>query len=139
MERPAEMGPRVPGEVLMEHKAARTYLGRADFEQWGLIEGCPGCRYPFTGNLCSQFFLFWGLINLCSYSFGVGRFFHAVKRLQYLTLVDFFLKIFMFLRARFIKTLFIKKGTFNHCGRSKAWNSTHHATYVFHAAFVREK
>ena len=25
----------------------------------------------------------------------------------------------------------IKKGTFNHSGRSKAWNSTHHRRYVF--------
>ena len=71
MERPAEMGPRVPGEVLMEHKVARTYLRRADFEQGGLSEGCPGCRYPSTGNLCSQFFVF----GVNSYSFGAGRIF----------------------------------------------------------------
>ena len=32
MERPAEMVPRDPGEVLMENKVARTYLRRADFE-----------------------------------------------------------------------------------------------------------
>ena len=25
----------------------------------------------------------------------------------------------------------IKNETFNHCGRSKAWNSTHHGRYVF--------
>ena len=50
MERPAEMVPRDPGEVLMENKAARTYLRRADFEQWGLSEGCPGCRYLRTGQ-----------------------------------------------------------------------------------------
>ena len=31
---------------------------------------------------------------------------------------------------------FIKKGTFNHCGRSKAWNSTHHGMYVFKTAFL---
>ena len=41
MERPAEMVPRAPGEVLMENKVARTYLRRADFEQRGLSEGCP--------------------------------------------------------------------------------------------------
>ena len=29
----------------------------------------------------------------------------------------------------------IKNGTFNHCGRSKAWNSTHHGRYVFQTAF----
>ena len=34
MERPAEMVPRPLGEVLMENKVARTYLRRADFEQW---------------------------------------------------------------------------------------------------------
>ena len=45
MERPAEMVPRSPGEMLMENKVARTYLRRADFEQWGLSEGCLGCWY----------------------------------------------------------------------------------------------
>ena len=34
MERPAEMVPREPGEVLMESKVARTYLRRADFEPY---------------------------------------------------------------------------------------------------------
>ena len=29
---------------------ARTHLCRADFEQWGLSEGCPGCRYLRTGQ-----------------------------------------------------------------------------------------
>ena len=50
MERPAEMVPGAPGEVLMENKVARTCLRRADFEQWGLGEGCPGCRYLRTGQ-----------------------------------------------------------------------------------------
>ena len=50
MERPAEMVPRDSGEVLMESKVARTYLRRADFEQWGLSEGCPGCRYLRPGQ-----------------------------------------------------------------------------------------
>ena len=50
MVRPAEMVPRDPGEVLMENKVARTYLRRADFEQWGLSEGCPECRYLRTGQ-----------------------------------------------------------------------------------------
>ena len=50
MERPAETVPRDPGEVLMGNKVARTYLRRADFEQWGLSEGCPGCRYLRTGQ-----------------------------------------------------------------------------------------
>ena len=50
MERPAEMVPRDPGDVLMENKVARTNLRRADFEQWGLSEGCPGCRYLRTGQ-----------------------------------------------------------------------------------------
>ena len=50
MERPAEMMPRVPGDVLMETKVARTYLRRADFEHWGLSEGSPGCRYLSTGQ-----------------------------------------------------------------------------------------
>ena len=50
MERPAEMVPRLPGDVLMENRVARTYLRRADFEQWGLSEGCSGCRYLRTGQ-----------------------------------------------------------------------------------------
>ena len=50
MERPAEIVPRDPGEVLMEIKVARTYLRRADFEQWGLSEGCPVCWYLRTGQ-----------------------------------------------------------------------------------------
>ena len=50
MERPAEMVPRDPGEVLLENKVARTYLRRAEFERWGLSEGCPGCRYLRTGQ-----------------------------------------------------------------------------------------
>ena len=33
----------------MENKVARAYLRRADFE-WGLSEGCPGCRYLRTGQ-----------------------------------------------------------------------------------------
>ena len=33
MERPAEMVPRSPGEVLTENKVARTYFRRSDFEQ----------------------------------------------------------------------------------------------------------
>ena len=31
--------------------------------------------------------------------------------------------------------LVIRKGIFNHCGRSKAWNSTHHGRYVFQTTF----
>ena len=50
MERPAEMVPRPPGEVLMQNKVARTFLRRADFEQWGLSEGCPGRRFLRTGQ-----------------------------------------------------------------------------------------
>ena len=48
MERPAEMVPRAPGDVLMENQVARTYLRRADFEKWGLTEGCLGCRHLRT-------------------------------------------------------------------------------------------
>ena len=33
---------RSSGEVLMDNKVARTYLRRADFEQWGLSEGFLG-------------------------------------------------------------------------------------------------
>ena len=34
----------------MENKVARTCLRRADFEQRGLSEGCPGCRYLRAGQ-----------------------------------------------------------------------------------------
>ena len=44
------MVPRDPGEVLMENKVARTHFRRADFKQWGISEGCPGCRYLRTGQ-----------------------------------------------------------------------------------------
>ena len=47
-ERPAKMVPRAP--VLVENKAVRTYLRRADFERWGLSEDCPGCQYVRTGQ-----------------------------------------------------------------------------------------
>ena len=50
MKRPAEMVPQAPGDVLMENTVARTYLHRADFEQWGLSEGSPGCRYMRTAQ-----------------------------------------------------------------------------------------
>ena len=54
MERPAETVLRSPGEVLVENKVARTHLRRADFEQRGLSEGCPGCRYLRTGQRRQQ-------------------------------------------------------------------------------------
>ena len=50
MEVPAEMVPRPLDEVLMENKVGRTYIRRADFDQWGLGVGCPGCRYLRTGK-----------------------------------------------------------------------------------------
>ena len=34
----------------MENTVARTCLRRADFEQWGLSEGCPGRGYLRTGQ-----------------------------------------------------------------------------------------
>ena len=34
----------------MDNNVARTYLRRADSEQWGLSEGCPGSRYLRTGQ-----------------------------------------------------------------------------------------
>ena len=39
MERPSEMVPRDPGEMLMENKVAMTYLRRADFGRWGSQRG----------------------------------------------------------------------------------------------------
>ena len=38
------MVPRDPGEVLMANKSSK------DVPQWGLSEGCPGCRYLRTGQ-----------------------------------------------------------------------------------------
>ena len=34
----------------LENQVARTYLRRSDFDQWGLSEGCPGCRYVRAGQ-----------------------------------------------------------------------------------------
>ena len=42
MERPSEMVPRDPREVLMENKVGRTYLRRADFERWVSARVVPG-------------------------------------------------------------------------------------------------
>ena len=44
------MVPRLLGEVLMEINVARTYFRRADFDQWGLSEGCLGCQNLRTGQ-----------------------------------------------------------------------------------------
>ena len=52
--RPAEVVPQAFGEVLMENKVVATYLRRADFEQWCLGEGCPGCWYLRTGQVRQQ-------------------------------------------------------------------------------------
>ena len=38
----------------MENQIARTYQRRADFEQWGLSEGCRACRYLRTGQVRQQ-------------------------------------------------------------------------------------
>ena len=46
MERPAEMMLRAPGDVLMNNKVARTYLRRADFEQWVLSEVLSWMQTP---------------------------------------------------------------------------------------------
>ena len=49
MERPAEMMLALQAKFLMENKVARTYLRRADFDQWDPKFGCPGCGYLRTG------------------------------------------------------------------------------------------
>ena len=49
VERPAEVIPRFPGEVLTENNVARAYLRGADFERWGVSEGCLGW-YLSTGQ-----------------------------------------------------------------------------------------
>ena len=48
MERPGEVVLRPFGEELMENKVGRTYIHRADIDQWGLSEGCLGCWYQRT-------------------------------------------------------------------------------------------
>ena len=62
----------------------------------------------------------------------------CLMQLQFLAPVQFFdpgetIITFdlQFLRAVCHVYIFIKMGTFNHCGRSKAWNSAHHGRYVF--------
>ena len=101
-------------------------------------------QYPSTGNLSSCFFLFWeegggrgGLISICSYLAPVELFFKQLKGLQFSTRAE----LLFFYDLQFSRCVvchvytFIKNGTFNHCGRSNAWNSTHHGRYVFQTAF----
>ena len=80
------------------------------------------------------------LIFLCSYSFWrwSNYFFKAVEGLQFLTRAE---SIFFYLcsfsrRAVCHVCTCIQNGTFNHCGRSKAWNSTHYGRYVFFVRFI---
>ena len=99
-------------------------------------------QYPSTGNFSSCFFIWRGLISLCSYSFWrrSNFFFLAVEGLQFLTRPEIFFFDFQF--SCFVLChvcICIRNGTFNHCGRSKAWNSTHHGRYVFQTWFFHEK
>ena len=91
-------------------------------------------HYPSTGNLSSCFFYSEEVISLCSYSFWRrSNNFLSSCRVTVTDLggINIFL-IYSFAAVRFVmSTLFIKKGTFNHCGRSNVWNSTHHGRYVF--------
>ena len=82
-------------------------------------------------------FFFWWLLVICSYSFW--------RRSKYfwssLTVADpgwivIFYDIQFFPAVRFVMSTLFEKGTFNHCGRSKASNSSHHGTYVFQTAFL---
>ena len=47
---PSRNGETRGNGALETQEVARTYFRRADFEQWGLSEGCPGCRYLRTGH-----------------------------------------------------------------------------------------
>ena len=90
---------------------------------------------PFHWKLRQSVFLFWDgqLANADTVS-GAGRIFFS-KQLNGCSFDPggFF---FWFLRARFVmSTLFIKKGTFNHCGWAKASLIEHHEKYVFQTAF----
>ena len=49
MERPAEMVPRSPGEVLMENKVAKDLSSQSRLRT-SLSEGCPGSQYLRTGQ-----------------------------------------------------------------------------------------
>ena len=61
-----------------------------------------GAEYPYTGNLCSQFFSLGGLISICSYSFWRRKdFFKAVYPLLLLTVAELLFFDFHFLRAGF--------------------------------------
>ena len=62
-------------------------------------------------------------------------------QLQFLTRAELILFIiYSFSRCAVCHVYtFIKNGTFRRCGRSKAWNNTHHGRYVFQTRFFREK
>ena len=121
--------------IVLRNVIPRTVLFGFGFVWFG------GILLTLPTEIYAVVFFFEGLIRLCSYSFWRrSNFFKAVERLQFLTRVDFFFKIYSFF-ARGVSCLhfFTKKGTFNHCGRSEAWKSTHHGRYVFQTAFFREK
>ena len=66
------------------------------------------------------------------------EFFLAVERLQFLTRAELLFFYLMLFCARGLSRphFVIRMGTFNHCGRSKAWNGTHHGRYVFQTVFL---
>ena len=75
-------------------------------------------------------FLFRELLSLCSYSFWRWSKYFSNSFFDPGGIIIF--HDIQFSAVRFVmSTFFNKKGTFNHCGRSKASNSTHHGRYVF--------
>ena len=67
----------------------------------------------------------------------VELFFKQLNGLQFLTRVELLLFLICSFPSRGLSRphFVTMKGTFNHCGRSKAWNSTHLGRYVFQTAF----
>ena len=68
--------------------------------------------------------------------FGAGRFFKTAERLQFLTRVDLFSAVFARRGLSCLLFFFLlRRGTFNHCGRSKASIFEHHGWFLFQTAF----
>ena len=116
----------------LEHKERFTYFQKLYYALERMNEN-PQSNYTSTRNLSSCFFLEGVKLAYAVTVSGAGRIiFQAVERLQFLTRVELlFFMIYSFPVVPFVMSTLIKKESFNHCGRSETWNSTHHGRYVF--------
>ena len=126
---------------IRKHKCTFTILTSGNQE----FRSSSSNDYPSTGNFCRRFFFFLvrRLVCLCSYSFWCGSVFFKKKQLNGCSFWpgrNYYFLFVQFCARGLSRPHFVTgKGTFNHCGRSRAWNSTHHGRYVFLTAFFAIK